>query len=131
MAKAKQKVDPRIAIVDELGKLDAELTPFGDKWKRREALKKKVREWPSIDQIAPESTKAYRGAIYLVTLGAAENERSIISIAKIRAKLGLDWLIAHCKVTLKDLEAALPAGIDELVGEARTGSRTITIAKAA
>jgi hypothetical protein len=131
-AKLAAATNPRVAIVDELRKLTNELAPIAKKLKKVEALRKKVREWPNEDKVAASATVAYKGTKGTVlTLGACENKRTVTSIQKVQETLGLEWLIAHCKVTLEDLESALPAGIDELVSEALTGSRAITIAKVA
>ncbi|MGH9345062.1 MAG: hypothetical protein ACRD19_15040 [Terriglobia bacterium] len=134
--KAKTKTDPRAALADEYGRLDAELAPLRPKLKRFEALGKLLRV---LGHDEPDDRPVeVAGAEYEVTLSASGWRSIVAPNGKLYKRLGKDTFLAVATVTIKALmEAVHPALVAELVRAEQSGPRRIevqakeTVAKAA
>lgn len=122
----------RLKLIDELGAIQDRLAPYEADFKRREALKRTVRSWPEDDKKSGGVSVAYASKRYVVTLGAAENQRRIRSLADVFKAVGKTKFIGACSLTLKALGELLGdvKAADHVIEE-RTGPRPLTIAKAA
>lgn len=121
----------REKVIGDLGRIEEKLAPYLDDFARWDSLRKTVRSWPKTDGVAPEVTCAYSGDGYIATLGAAQNERKIKSMRAIFKKVGVTRFLKACSMTLKSLtELVGEASVGDYVVEERTGSRSLTVAKA-
>jgi hypothetical protein len=119
----------RTKTVDQIGALEAKLAPYAGDIATLKRLREAAREWPAADKIAPESTACYSGKRYVLTLGMRENERKIRNLADVFALVGKVRFVAACSLTLKALGELVGQDADKFVSFARTGYRTITVAK--
>lgn len=118
---------PRAAIIDELGKLDAELAAMKPKEARRKELSEQVIEW--FQDEPAEKAVAASGARFTVVVSPRGNQRSILSIPKLFKRLGERTFLTNCSIALGALDNLLTkAEIGKFVGEARTGPRKVTTA---
>ena len=116
--------DERIAIVDELGALDAELGPLAGKIKRRESLRHTVASW---DQGRGDGEAfVIEGAGYRALVSARDN-KSVINKGKLQKLLGAARFRKCAQFTLKTLESFLSASqLESVVALERTGPRHVT-----
>lgn len=120
------KEPTREEIIDELGRLDAEIAADGiaTKLTRIKTLRETVRAWSETEPA--EKPLLYEGKAYSVTLTPRENQRSIRSLQAVYKALGIAKFIVACSLTLKALEEAVgKENIGKYVTEERTGSRTV------
>jgi hypothetical protein len=124
-AKSVPKPDPIALIVDELGDLDKELSPFAAKIARVEALRKALRA-EYLFQPADQNFLA-EGARYVVAVGERGMERSVDIPALVKA-IGAKVFCGIASITLKALDANVaPSTAMDCVTSARTGFRTLKV----
>jgi hypothetical protein len=118
----------RRSAVDEYGDLVAELAPFKGKQTRCDELAKTIRSW-YVDSDAG-TTYAADGDRFVATLGAKGNQ-TVIDIAAAYKALGAKKFKAAVTLTMKALEAALPAALVLLVtSKEQTGTRSLQVSAA-
>jgi hypothetical protein len=123
--KSVPKPDPIPAIVDELGDLDKELSPFAAKIARVEALRKALRA-EYLFQAADKNFLA-EGARYVVAVGERGMERSVDIPALVKA-IGAKVFAGIASISLKALEANVAPNVAlDVVTSARTGFRTLKV----
>jgi hypothetical protein len=116
-------LDERAAIIDEFGRLDAELALMKPKVKRHEELRKQIQSWyenenPTVGFVA-------KGLQYGVIVGAKARERKIVNMARLAKLLGARF-VDLCTFPLSALDANTTAEQrDGIVTEGHTGSRTV------
>jgi hypothetical protein len=81
--------------------------------------------------VPAEEPAAIEGFQYHLDIAPRENQKTLVSTAKIHKALGLKAFLAVCKLTLKGLEEGLKlVGKEDQMAkfytEARTGPRTVT-----
>lgn len=115
------------ALVDEYGRLDAELAPLKPKLRRMEAVAKLLRA------AVPEKAKAdesvmLAGGIFDVALGPREHRTVFAPAATIYRKIGKEVFLEIASVTLKALEEHVhPSVVAELTHKEHVGSRPIDV----
>jgi hypothetical protein len=131
--KADREADDAIAaqakqLVDEYGRLDAELSPLKTKIRRMEELAKIIRAW-HIDA-DPELCVSSSGDKFKVVLGPSGMQTHIKDMSKVFRILGREQFVALASITLRALEQKLnAAAIATLICKERTGSRRIDVYK--
>lgn len=111
--------------VDELGDITKTLSPMRPLIAREEALRKAIRGHFAMSPPALAFEAA--GERYTVAVGPRALERSINYLMLVK-RIGLKLYASIAKVTLKDLEANLPADVvSGVVSSANTGSRSLTV----
>jgi hypothetical protein len=67
------------------------------------------------------------GFSYSIPVSARRRSRSLINLPKLFKKLGMKWVLEHCRLSLTDIERApLPAEVlATFIVEARDGPRTL------
>lgn len=115
----------RVAVVDELGQLEAELAAIAPKKKRVDVLKKEVQVWA--DQYPPETAIIFEGEQYCAQVSARTHRRRIADMAKVFVLLGKKKFLELCGFTLKCVEENLcPADVSSVVVEDQyVGERTV------
>jgi hypothetical protein len=115
----------RAEIIDELGKLDADLAASGiaAKLKRVEYLRKTVRAWAENEPA--EKPCLFDGDKYAVTLTPREKKRSITSLTVVSKAMGIKTFLAKCTLTLTAVEEFFGAEADKYITEAQSGTRTV------
>ena len=117
-------LNQRKQLVDEYGRLDAQLSPLKSKIRRFEEIGKIIRSW-HVDA-DPELSVTSVGSEYEVVLGPCGNQTHMADAASIYAALGRETFLRCANVTLKALEQhANPATIATLTRKERTGPRSI------
>lgn len=117
-------VDPLGAMVDEAGRLEAELAPFESKISRLDSLRKSIRaRFDSAPAAAPQTTE---GAAYRADLGARGNVSSI-DVQKLATLAGGKEVLAVADVALKTVKASFPAYLAAVLSYSQTGSRSLNI----
>lgn len=125
----KAETAARRSVVDEYGDLAVELGPIQSKLTRRDELAKTIRSW-YVDENADIGFTA-DGDRFQATLGAKGNQ-TLIDIDAAYKALGAKKFRAAATLTLKALEAALPAALVLAVtSKERSGSRTLQVAAVA
>lgn len=128
MTKAEIKaaeLEVRRKVVDEYGDLVAELAPWKQKLSRRDDLAKIIREWFSDSDAGVSHTIA--GAKHEVVLGEKQLVTRI-DTAKVWSMLGRQKFLEICSLTMKAIEAHLPAAaLAVLVSKDRTGTRSLVV----
>lgn len=115
----------RKKLVDEFGRLDAELSPLKGKLRRMEELAKIVRSWH--DDADPELTVSSAGERFEVVLGP-RGMQTRIDVPKAYRLLGREKFIEAASLTLRALEERLNAtAIAALICKERTGARQIVV----
>lgn len=130
-SKAERAVEELVAnqrkqLIDEFGRLDAELSPHKGKQRRMEELARIIRSWHAGSDL--EATVSSAGDEYEVVLSAASMQTHISDMAEVYKLLGRQKFIEISSVTLKSLEQAVDsAAYASLTRKERTGSRTIVV----
>jgi hypothetical protein len=124
-------VPSQSALIDEFGELDRQVQAFQPIVSRHEELKKIIKSW--YDDWPAEQAAIASGKLYTLQISPRENQRSIVSIAKVAKLLGAKVFQAMATVPIKALEDRLgKVAAAKLLCESRTGSRRIkTVANAA
>lgn len=113
-------------LVDEYGRLDAEVSPYKAKIRRLEEIGKSVRAFYT--DLDPEQTASLTGSEYGVALGPRGYETKILSMADVYRTLGPSKFLKACSMTIKSLEASVAAAeLVALTKRERTGSRPIQV----
>jgi len=111
-------------LTDELGQLDAEISPLEAKKKQADAIRAQLRE--HYDAQPAEQTFALEGGKFTATIGAKGFERTIADMKRVFATVGESRFVENASMTLKKLAELLdPPTVALLVTAAPTGSRTI------
>lgn len=114
-----------IAMIDELGKLEDQITIFSPKITRAAELRKILQRYCANDP-ADEQCLLY-GNEYAAVLSAKAREH-IINMPKLYKLLGNKLFLEHCSFALKDLEK-LSVDKTGIVTEERSGSRVVKTAR--
>jgi hypothetical protein len=115
----------RRAVVDEYGKLAAELAPWKPKQSRLDELAKIIRDWYA--DADAETPHTLTGELYQATV-TAKGMQTIIDMGAVWRALGRTKFIAAVSVTLKALEAVMPAStLATVTAKTRTGSRSLSV----
>lgn len=113
-------------LIDEYGRLDAELIPVRAKLRRVEELGRAIRSMHA-EAIAEHSVTA-SGDVYEVVLGPAAMQTKITDLSAAFRLLGRAKFLAAASITLKALEQhADAAAIAALTTRERTGPRTLVV----
>jgi hypothetical protein len=116
----------RAGLVDEFGKLEAELMPHRAKIRRLEELSKVIRGWHADHD--PEQGYKDSGNDFEVIVSAATMQTHFAPMKAIFKALGKAKFLAAASITLKALEANLDAaGVLALTTKKRTGPRTLLV----
>ena len=120
------KPEARARIIDELGKLDAELAAMKPKKERADALKTQIQSWADAEFPATQAA-LYEGKKYAVQVSAKPNKQRIRSMELIFAFLGRLKFLSCCSFTLKAAADNLePSQYNEAVAlELNVGDRTV------
>lgn len=86
-----------------------------------ELLLKACDNQPAADRIV------LKGNLYLVPVSPRHNESEIKSVAAVHQRLGLDWLLANCKITLGAVKKAITDKAEraKFIATTQTGDREI------
>jgi hypothetical protein len=78
------------------------------------------------EQPADETLLA-TGNVYSIPVSARRRSRSLVNLPKLFKKLGMKWVLEHCRPSLTDIDRApLPAEVlATFIVEARDGPRTL------
>lgn len=114
-----------LTAVDELGQLEAEISPFAMKIARVEALRKQIREAYALQP--PEQSFTLSSRKFVVELGARSRE-SKVNVPKLAKLVGVKVLHKIASVTLKALESAVSQDVmNQVVSYAQTGTRSLKV----
>ena len=126
IANARIALAQRAAIIDEYGKLDAELNAMKPKEKRHEQLRKAIMSW-SADLAADEAAEL-QGSRYSVQISACSMARKIRSMIKLKARLGQKIFFDLCRLSLEELDKRIPVPeIEQFVETTQTGRRSLVV----
>lgn len=128
MRKAAQAATPAKATgptredkIDEYGELKRQESLWAPGAARLKALREEINSWYA-SAPADQSITAH-GKLYILTISARENERSIVSMARVFTHVGRAAFLRLCRFPLAACdELNIPA---DLIESARTGPRTI------
>ena len=112
------------AIADEIGRLTLEIEPLERKKARLDQLKKLLRKvYESAD---PEAAITVPGDQWEVELSPCSIKRTITSMPRLKAYLGLQRFMKHCTFKLEAIDDLVPVEDREpfLLSE-RTGPRSV------
>lgn len=119
--------EQRRQMVDEFGRLEAELSPIKPKQKRFEDLAKIIRSWHQNSE--PNETLTEEGNEFDAILGPRGMETHFAPASEIYRALGHETFLRCASITVKALEAnADAAAVSRLTHKERTGSRPLLIA---
>lgn len=123
-------VDPAIAvIVDQIGDLERELSPFKSKITSLEAHRKALRALH--DQCPPGDTITAAGARYVAILGPCSLQKTV-DIPRLVSVIGAKRFQEIASVTIRRVEHALPANnLIEVIDLFPTGPRSLTVSRKA
>jgi hypothetical protein len=126
-----QEIAQRMAVVDELGALDAQIAALGPKIRRAESLRKQVQGWADADFPADQNV-VFEGASFLAEASAKGNRREIADMEGVFKRLGRSKFFEVCQVALKRLDELLTAAeAAAVLKESRSGPRSVkTLARA-
>jgi len=114
----------RAAIVDEFGRVDAELGPLK---KRHEQLRKEILSWLPAGTL-PSAVITQQGSTHVVQIGAAGIDRTITGIVKLFDRVGKTQFLKLCTFPLKAFDSLIPADEHKkYLKEEQTGSRKVTV----
>lgn len=117
------------ALIDEFGRLDAELAVPDPKALRYKALKEQIQAWAA--KYAPERPVLFQGNVYCVEVSEQPFKREITDMAKLAKLLGKKFLEV-CSVPLKEIDKKLPPEMHSLVlSKKREGPRTLKVVERA
>lgn len=112
-------------LVDEFGRLDAELRAIKPKQQRHEQLRRQIASWYEDEDASREFVVA--GRHYTVEISARAKERRIRSMKALLDRLGYPVFLKLCTFPLKVLDEHFPAADRaDLVEETYTGARRVT-----
>ena len=113
-------------MVDEYGRLEAELAPLKGKLKRLDELSKAIRACH--ENADAEKSVVSIGDEYEVVLGPRGMQTSITDMVQVYKAMGRDKFMAYASITLKALgEAGIDAVvIASLTKKSQTGSRSLS-----
>ncbi len=120
--------DEQRALVDEY----AEVRKLVKSWQpnvnphmaRFLALGAAIQSW--LENLPADQEIVATGYLYDLPLTARRKSRSLIRVTRLYKRLGIQWVIEHCRPTLADVEHAIPAGERAtLIRETRDGPRAI------
>lgn len=121
-APARTDDQERIQKIDEYGELKRQEALFKPASDRLKQLREEINGWYANEPADKPVT--VHGRLYILTLTPRENERSIVSMAKLFTAAGRTTFLRLCRFPLTAFDQLkLPA---ELVTTARTGPRTIS-----
>lgn len=116
----------KAVVVDEYGRLDAELKAVKPKEARHEQLRETIQSW--YESADPEQSFTVDGSRYTVELSARANERKIKSIQALYKRFGIREFLKLVTVSLKALEERLTvAEMSAFVTQDRTGRRGLKV----
>ena len=125
-AEQKQTAIARKQIVDEYGRLDADVAPHRGKLRRLEELGKVIRAW-HISADAEKSVSS-SGDQFEVVLSARGMQTAIVDMASVYDALGHECFLKLATVTIKALEENLDAAsIVAMTAKERTGYRSVVV----
>lgn len=117
-----------VAVIDELGRLEAEIDKLKPKVERAKVLDREIAQW--CDHLPPDQEKAIDGEHYAAVVSRRDNQRRIVSLGKIFRTVGQAKFLEKCTLTLKALDSLIhrekQAGF---VTEERTGKRTVKLVR--
>jgi hypothetical protein len=113
-------------LIDEYGRLEAELVPTRAKLRRLEELGRVIRT--DAAKADPEQPVTLSGNSYEIVLGAAGMQTKITDMAAAYRLLGREKFLKAASLTLKALEQhADAAAIAALTARERTGPRPLVV----
>lgn len=116
----------RPAIIDEYAELDKKIAPWKPAFARHKELRETITGW--YDELPAADTFEAKGKKYTITVSPREFQRKIVSMTKVKAKLGLKRFLTLCGFTLKNLDAHIPTSEQKgMVIREQTGHRSLTI----
>lgn len=116
----------RAKLVDEYAELDRAIAPWKPKIARHKELRETITGW--YDELPAADTFEAKGKKHTVRVSPREYQRRILSMGKVKAKLGLKRFLELCSFTLKHLDAHIPTSEQTaLVTRERTGHRSLEI----
>ena len=115
-----------IAIIDELGRLDDEITIFSPKIARAASLRKILQGYCVNDPADEKCT--LEGNHYAAVLSAKARKHVIRNMQKLYKLLGLKTFLEYCDFPLKNLER-LNVDTTGIVVEERIGPRAVQTAR--
>jgi hypothetical protein len=78
------------------------------------------------ESLDAKEASVLHGNKYVVPISGRERKRTILQVPKLFKKLGMKWVVANCKPTLKAVEKALSAKeFKAFVSEEQTGPRNL------
>lgn len=123
--KKKDGGDPRCAIVDEIGDLEAELAPLKPKQARLDLLRASLRA--SYDDKPAADSFQVEGNRFVVIVGG-RGDQKIVNILKLFKRIRAKLFLQIASVTLKAVEALPPDVELECVSKSvNTGPRTLKV----
>ena len=127
MSTPQKKTDPpSAAVVDEFGRLDAELALLKPKLDRHEELRKQIAACYD-DQPAEQDFQA-AGDQFTAVIGPRGNRRKIIDMKKVFKAMGQAIFFKLCDLPLGKLDALIPEHEQKgIVQWEKSGSRTVKV----
>jgi hypothetical protein len=114
------------AVIDEAGRLDAELAAVEPKRARLKLLKEIIAA--RAGNLQPEESPFYDGEEFSALVSAIENETAISDMEAVFRMLGKPKFLDLCSMTLKNLREHLTTAQFAIVTKkARTGSRSVKL----
>lgn len=125
-AKLIELAQPKIAIIDEFGKLDAEIAAFKPKLQRHQELRETILAWHQALPAAQSAEEA--GKTCKVLVMPRDNER-VITVEgkrKLYRLWGASDFLERCKIALKQLPDPKDPG-GKYTAQERTGPRHLKV----
>jgi hypothetical protein len=122
-----KKTDPPSpAIVDEFGKLDAELALLEPKIKKHKALEKQI--LACYEDSPPGEDFQAHGEEFTAVIGARGNRRKIVDMAAVLKRMGKAIFFKLCDMPLGKLDAIIPEQEQKgIVVWEQSGSRSVKV----
>jgi hypothetical protein len=117
-----------VALIDELGRLEADLEKITPKLERAKVLRGEIGRW--CDQMPADQEYVVDGDRYAAAVSRRDNQRKIVSLGKIFRVVGQAEFLKVCSLTLKALDSLIPRNKQgRFVLEERTGKRTVKLVR--
>lgn len=113
-------------MIDEFAELDARVAAWKPALARHKELRETITAW--YDEMPADQAFEAKGNMFAIRISPRELQRKIVSMTKVKAKLGLKLFLDLCSFTLKNLDAHIPTAEQKhLVAQQRTGHRSVTV----
>jgi hypothetical protein len=116
----------RVEMIDEYGRLDADVKAFAPKARRHKELAEQIRA--GYDDSPADEEFTAEGNRFVVTAGMKRIEAEIVSMDAVKKRLGLARFLKFCSFALKTLKDLVTAEeYQQLVKQDRTGYRHLSV----